>query len=90
MSVLSFLYNDDSIILEMITVELITPTAGKMYFNQKYLGIVAVQDDGYFQFFSNEPSGYWSSYALRLIADKLDEMNKEWDEQVKKEIGNGK
>lgn len=90
MSRISILYNDGSIILEMITVTLTTPTAGKMYFNQKYLGIVAVQDDGYYGFLSNEPSGYWSSYALRLIADKLDEMNKEWDEQVKKDIGNGK
>lgn len=87
---ISFLYNDGSIILEMITVELTTPTAGKVYFNQKYLGIVVVQDDGYYGFLSNEPSGYWSSYALRLIADKLDEMNKDWDEHIKKDIGNGK
>jgi hypothetical protein len=90
MSWISFLYNDGSIILEMITVTLTTPTAGEIYFNQKYLGIVTVQEDGYFGYYSTEPSGYWSSYALRLIADKLDEMNKEWDEQVKKDIGNGK
>ena len=80
--------NGGTNILEMITVELTTPTAGKIYFNQKYLGIVVVQDDGYFGFLSNEPSGYWSSYALRLIADKLDELNKEWDEYIKKNLGN--
>ena len=90
MSNISSINNGGTNILEMITVELTTPTAGKIYFNQKYLGIVVVQDDGYFGFYTNEPSGYWSSYALRLIADKLDEMNKEWDEQVKKDIGNGK
>ena len=90
MSWTGFLYNDDSIILEMITTVNTTPGVYKVYFNQKFLGIFAVQDDGYLQFLTDEPSGYWSSYALRLIADKLDEMNKEWDDQVKKDIGNGK
>lgn len=90
MSRASVLYNDDSIILEMITTVNTTPGVYKVYFNQKFLGIFAVQDDGYLQFLTLEPSGYWSSYALRLIADKLDKMNKEWDDQVRKDIGNGK
>lgn len=74
----------------MINLEYVIDGVYLVYFNKKRLGEFIVQDDGFFGFHTSEPSGYWSSYALRLIADKLDEMNKEWDEQVKKDIGNGK
>ncbi len=74
----------------MITTVLISLGIYNIYFNQKCIGCFTIQDDGYLGFYPDEPSGYWSSYALRLIADKLDEMNKEWDDQVKKDIGNGK
>lgn len=90
MSWISVLYNDDSIILEMINLEYVIDGVYLVYFNKKKLGEFIVQDDGFFGFHTSEPSGYWSSYALRLIADKLDEINKEWDDQVKKDIGNGK
>ncbi len=83
-------YNGNSIVLEMINLEYVIDGVYGVYFNQKCIGRFTIQDDGYFGFYTNEPSGYWSSYALRLIADKLDELNKEWDEQVKKDIGNGK
>ena len=44
-----------------------------------------MQDDGYLGFYV-VGDGYWSSYALRLIADKLDEMNKTWDDHIKENI----
>ena len=62
----------------------------EVHFNKKRIGTFLIQDDGYYGFYTESDSGYWSSYALRLIADKLDEVNKEWDDQVKKDIGNGK
>jgi hypothetical protein len=75
----------------MITVEYIADGIYVIYFNKKELGSIVSQEDGYYKFTPNKnSSGYWSSYGLRLIADKLDEMNKEWDEHVKKEIDNGK
>ena len=46
-----------------------------VYFNKKQIGVFTMQDDGYLGFYV-VGDGYWSSYALRLIADKLDEMNK--------------
>jgi hypothetical protein len=49
-----------------------------------------MHEDGYYRFLVDEPSGYWSSYALRHVAEKLDELNREWDQQVEKEVGNGK
>lgn len=90
MSWTSSLYNVYSIILEMINIKYVIDGVYLVYFNKKKLGEFVIQDDGFFGFYTNEPSGYWSSYALRLIADKLDEVNKEWNEQVKKDIGNGK
>jgi hypothetical protein len=56
-----------------------------VYFNKKQIGVFAIQDDGYLGFYG-VGDGYWSSYALRLIADKLDEMNKTWDDHIKENI----
>ena len=82
------MYNGHTIILEMIDLEYIIDGVYVVYFNTKKIGEFTVQDDGFFGFYPNELSGYWSSYALRLIADKLDELNKEWDEYIKKNLGN--
>ena len=32
--------------------------------------------------------GYLTSDDLRIIADYLDELNQDWDEQVKRDLGN--
>ena len=56
-----------------------------VYFNKKQIGVFTMQDDGYLGFYV-VGDGYWSSYALRLIADKLDEMNKTWDDHIKENI----
>jgi len=71
----------------MINLEYVIDGVYGVYFNQKCIGHFTIQDDGYFGFYTNERSGYWSSYALRLIADKLDELNKEWNEYIKKNLG---
>lgn len=51
----------------------------KVYFqNGVYLGDILAKEDGYYDFWPEHPSrgGYWASYVLRAIADKLDELNK--------------
>ena len=84
-------YNGYTTFLEMIHLEYIADGVYIVYFNKnKKIGSFIIQDDGYYGYYPNELSGYWSSYALRLVADELDQINKEWDEQVKKDIGNGK
>jgi hypothetical protein len=70
----------------MITTVAVSLGVYAVYFKEKCIGRFTIQDDGYLGFYTNEPSGYWSSYALRLIADKLDEMNKEWDEYINKNL----
>ena len=57
-----------------------------VYFKKKILGSFIRQDDGYYGYETVETSGYWSSYALRGIADALDKINQEWDEQIKKHL----
>lgn len=57
-------------------------------FNEKTLGHFIMQEDGYYIFCTqNSPEG-WSSYALKLVADKLDEVNKPYDDSVKEYFEN--
>jgi hypothetical protein len=76
--------------MEMINLEYVIDGVYLVYFNKKKIGEFVVQDDGYYSYVMKNNLGFCSSYGLRLIADKLDELNKEWDEQIKKDIGNGK
>jgi len=46
------------------------------------VGTLECIEGGYLYFFPQR-SGYWPAYALREIADKLDELNAEWDALVK-------
>jgi len=70
----------------MINLEKQTNTSYKVLFNTKYLGMAEMDESGFYNFYSNDNSGYWPSYALRLIADKLDELNKEWSDYIKENL----
>lgn len=71
----------------MIHIKCIKDGEYTVYFNKrKIIGSFIRQDDGYYGYETIETSGYWSSYALRGIADALDDLNKEWDEQIKKHL----
>jgi hypothetical protein len=77
--------------MEMIHIEYTKAGVYTVYFNKKkIIGSFVMQDDGYYGYETIETSGYWSSYALRGIADALDDLNKEWDEYIKKNLGDGK
>lgn len=45
------------------------------YDNGKYLGFAYKEIDGYYVF-EQKGSGFWTSYSLRMVADKLEELNK--------------
>ena len=53
-----------------------------LYFKDKKIGDCVRDVDGYFYFWQYD-DGCWSSYQLKEVAEILDELNKEWDEQVK-------
>lgn len=65
-------------------IEYIKPTETHTYINVKinniYIGELAVKEDGYWDWYPKPRPGYIPSWVLRAIADKLDEINKPWDE----------
>lgn len=38
--------------------------------------------DGYYVYWPIQRNGFWESYVLRIIADKLDELNEPYDKEV--------
>lgn len=51
--------------------------------NGVYLGYVYKEVDGFYTFvFCDGNHGTWNSYVLRTIADKMDELNKEWQNNI--------
>ena len=53
----------------------------------RVLGTFERDVDGYFYFWCNEKlTGCYSSNILRGVADKLDEVNKKWDEYLKNNL----
>lgn len=52
--------------------------------NGVHLGDFVMDVDGYYGWWPlRGKTGSWPSYALRMIADKLDELNAEWDNEVR-------
>jgi hypothetical protein len=54
--------------------------------NMKCIGVFSMDVDGYYYFWSNNDSGCWGSYELRMIADALDKVNKPYDDYIKKNL----
>jgi len=51
--------------------------------NKIGLGTLLKSDDGYYYWGPDFKDGtVWEAHVLRAIADKLDELNKEWDDIV--------
>jgi hypothetical protein len=45
--------------------------------------------DGYYYFdYVTTPNGLWTSYSLRMVADLLEEMNKQYDDNIKEYFKN--
>ena len=52
-----------------------------VYIRTQKVGLFYFEVDG-FWVFTPIGDGYWNEYSLRLIADKLEELNKSWNEQL--------
>ncbi len=53
--------------------------------NNKHLGYAYQEVDGFYVFQFEDNNGCWSDYSLKAISDKLFELNKNWNEHLKKE-----
>lgn len=52
-----------------------------IYYKDVLVGQFIREVDGYFYFFDDNPNrGLWQAHVLRYIADKLDEMNKPYED----------
>lgn len=49
-------------------------------------GEILMGDDGFYQFWPELRGGYWPSYAMREIADKVDSMNEAWEKKLEEEL----
>jgi hypothetical protein len=52
-----------------------------VYIGTQKVGLFYFEVDG-FWVFNSTGTGYWNEYSLRLIADKLEELNKSWNDQL--------
>lgn len=52
-----------------------------LYLNGVLIGH-AVQDVDGFYYFNPNNQGTWTEYALRMIADYLEQVNQDWNEQL--------
>lgn len=55
--------------------------------NDRKIGDFLMENDGYFYFFPILNGGFWEAHILIEIGNKLNELNKEWDETIQKELG---
>ena len=58
-----------------------------VFTNGHKLGEAYQEVDGYFYFEPNRSNvGFWMPHILRAIADKLDEINKPWNDMVERDL----
>jgi hypothetical protein len=51
------------------------------------IGDIVKDDSGYYIYWPQQPGGFLDSFHLHWLAEHLDEINKEWDEQIAKDLG---
>jgi hypothetical protein len=68
-----------------LKLEKINNNTYNVYWNNTVLvGTFEMDCDGFYYFYVSDDPGSWTSYTLRLIADKLDEVNKPFQDVVDK------
>lgn len=53
------------------------------YYNGVHIGEFEKDVDGYYYYWPTQRAGHWSAHVMRAIADKLDELNKPWNDKIK-------
>ena len=56
-----------------------SPYRYEVYFRKQHLGYFYTEVDGFWVFWAKQ-QGYWNEFSLRMIADKLEEMNKPYND----------
>lgn len=53
-----------------------------VYFEDKYIGQMIRDVDGYFYYFPSVGGGCFGSWELKSLAEELDNLNREWDKHI--------
>lgn len=59
-----------------------------VFINDLVIGTAYIEVDGSYVFLSAS-QGFWSSYIMKMIAERLDELNEDCDLQLKKDLRDG-
>jgi hypothetical protein len=70
-----------------IRAEKVSDTVYSIWFEKLEIGKAVREVDGYFYFDPYGRKGLWSDYSMRWIADCVTDLNRPWDEQVKRYLG---
>lgn len=54
--------------------------------NGALLGHVYKEIDGFYVFVPENDGGHWTEYGLIWVAERLKEMNKEWNDYLKENL----
>lgn len=54
----------------------------KVISNNAFIGYFEASDDGLYYWWPENLNGYLPSYLLRELADKLDELNRDWEKEI--------
>jgi hypothetical protein len=71
---------------DQINLQEVSKSHHKVFFGDKFIGDIIMDVDGYFYYLPSDERGTWSAWTMRLIADKLDELNKPWDDYIQKNL----
>ena len=72
--------------IELHTEE-ISPGSSRIMFGKKCIGEALMLEDGYYYFLPLPEHGTLAPYVLRAIAEILDELNKDWNDEVTESLG---
>ena len=72
--------------ISKVKAEKITVALYSIRFEKLEIGWAVREVDGYFYFDPCSGGGLWSDYSMRWVADCISELNRPWDEQVKKDL----
>ena len=70
---------------ELIGLKQVGPLGYEIFFKTKLLGTAIKEVDGFY-YFRPCGEGYWSEYALRLVADALEWLNNPLEEKIKENL----
>lgn len=73
---------------ELIRDEYVGPGQRRVFYeNGVFLGEYVMDVDGFWYFWPDQSKGgHWGPDVLRALADKIDEMDKPWRDQINKEL----